>query len=69
MPPNMNPTPVSPPSKQLTLLTAARSLAADVALLGGAALLTYGAWLTYQPAGFVTAGALALLAGMSGSRR
>lgn len=34
----------------------------DIAGLGGAGLVAYGAWLVYAPAGFITGGVL-LLAG------
>jgi hypothetical protein len=40
----------------------------DALLLGGAGALAYGAWLIYQPAGFIVAGALALLGGVLLSR-
>jgi hypothetical protein len=40
----------------------------DVLLLGGAVALSYGAWLIYQPAGFIVVGALALLGGVLLSR-
>lgn len=36
----------------------------DVLLIAGAGGLSYGAWLTYQPAGFIVAGALAIVAGL-----
>lgn len=39
---------------------AAPSVMRDVVGLSGAGLLVYGAWLTYQPAGFITAGAFCL---------
>ena len=34
------------------------TVAMTLAFLVGAALLTYGAWLVFQPAGFITAGAI-----------
>jgi len=33
---------------------------ADVAGIGGACLISYGAWLIYPPAGFITGGILTL---------
>ena len=33
-------------------------IAWDLAGIAGAALLSYGAWLVYRPAGFIVAGAL-----------
>ena len=38
---------------------AARLIEATV-LLAGAALIAYGAWLVFRPAGFITAGALVI---------
>lgn len=37
-------------------------LALDLAGVGGAASVTYGAWLVYPPAGFIVGGILALAA-------
>ena len=34
----------------------------DVLLIGGAGSVSFGAWLAYNPAGFVVAGALAIYA-------
>ncbi len=39
------------------------------AILGGAGLLTYGAWLIYHPAAFVLAGLLLLAEGLNEARR
>lgn len=36
----------------------------DILLIAGAASLAYGAWLAWAPAGFLVAGALAILAGL-----
>jgi hypothetical protein len=38
------------------------ALAPELASLAGAGLISYGAWLVYQPAGFIAAGAF-LVAG------
>ncbi len=40
----------------------------DTLMVGGAALVSYGAWLIYPPAGFITGGALLLVAGILASR-
>jgi hypothetical protein len=40
----------------------------DLLILGGVSLLSYGAWLTYEPAGFIVAGALTLYAGVKVAR-
>lgn len=40
----------------------------DVLLLGGAASVSYGAWLMYAPAGFITGGVLLIVAGVLASR-
>ena len=36
----------------------------DFLLIAGAAGLSYGAWLAWEPAGYVVIGALAILAGL-----
>lgn len=36
----------------------------DLLMVAGAALVSYGAWLAWQPAGFIVAGALVLMAGL-----
>lgn len=36
----------------------------DVFLIAGAASVSYGAWLVYEPAGFIVVGVLALIAGI-----
>lgn len=36
----------------------------DLLLLAGAASVSYGAWLVYAPAGYLTAGALAIIGGL-----
>ena len=35
----------------------------DMLIIGGAGLVSYGAWLVYQPAGFTVSGLLCLAAG------
>lgn len=47
----------------IRIATAARGAVPDVLMLGGAASVSYGAWMVYQPAGFVTAGLFALAGG------
>jgi hypothetical protein len=44
----------------------ARGIARDIAALSGAGLVSYGAWLVYQPAGFITLGAILLAACVAG---
>jgi hypothetical protein len=46
-----------------------RSLVLDGSFLGGAALLTYGAWLISPASGFLVPGFLLLALGVFGSRR
>ena len=41
---------------------AAPPLARDAIGLTGGGLIAYGAWLVYQPAGFIVAGAMMLIA-------
>jgi len=41
----------------------------DVLIVAGASSLSYGAWLIYPPCGFITAGALLLLAGILAARK
>lgn len=36
----------------------------DVFLIAGAVSISYGAWLVYEPAGYIVAGMLALIAGI-----
>jgi len=36
----------------------------DLLLVAGAASVAYGAWLAWSPAGYLVAGALAILAGL-----
>jgi hypothetical protein len=36
----------------------------DALLVAGAVAVSFGSWLAYPPAGFIVAGALALIAGM-----
>lgn len=40
------------------------ALLPDALLVAGAAGVSYGAWLAYAPAGFIVAGALAIIAGL-----
>ena len=40
----------------------------DLLMLAGAASLSYGAWLIYSPAGWITGGLLLLVAGVLASR-
>lgn len=40
----------------------------DLLLVAGAGLLSYGAWLVYQPAGFIVGGLLVLVSGVVTSR-
>jgi hypothetical protein len=44
------------------------SLLPDALMIGGAAALSYGAWLVYPAAGFVVAGALSVAAGVLTAR-
>lgn len=39
---------------------AASSYLADVLLLAGVGLVSYGAWLVYEPAGFIVGGLISL---------
>ena len=41
-----------------------KKLLPDLLLVAGAASLAFGAWLAWPPAGFIVAGALALVAGL-----
>ena len=40
----------------------------DLLIAGGAVGVAYGAWLVYQPAGFIVGGALALAGGLRMTR-
>jgi hypothetical protein len=40
----------------------------DMLIFAGAASISYGAWLMYPPAGFITGGLLLLAAGVIASR-
>ncbi len=44
------------------------SISWDVAGLAGAALISYGAWLVYAPAGYIVGGALLLAGSLLASR-
>lgn len=47
----------------------APALARDCAGLTGVGLVSYGAWLVYVPAGFITGGALLLAGALISGRR
>ena len=52
-----------------TALSSVLPAVADVAvLLAGGALLSYGAWLAYKPAGFIVGGALLIAGSVLNSR-
>lgn len=36
----------------------------DILLITGAGMLSYGAWMVYQPSGFIVGGILVLIAGI-----
>lgn len=40
----------------------------DLLLIAGAAAVSYGAWLAWQPAGYIVGGALILIAGLQLAR-
>lgn len=40
----------------------------DALMIVGASAISYGAWLIYQPAGFIVAGCFALAAGVMAAR-
>lgn len=40
----------------------------DLMIISGAACVSYGAWLVFEPAGFITFGLLTLLAGIRVSK-
>lgn len=44
------------------------SVLPDVLMLAGAGGLSYGAWLIFEPAGFLVAGTLALIGGVLTAR-
>lgn len=44
------------------------SILPDALMIGGAAALSYGAWLAYPAAGFAVAGVLSLAAGVLTAR-
>lgn len=56
----------TPPSRAAIIYRGIRN---DVALLGGLALVTYGAWLAWAPAGFIVPGILLLAVGVLGARQ
>ena len=41
----------------------------DALLIAGAGLISFGAWLVYQPAGFMVGGLMVLVAGVITSRK
>lgn len=44
------------------------SLLPDALMISGGAALSYGAWLIYQPAGYIVAGILLVVAGVLSAR-
>lgn len=46
------------------MLAAVASVVPDGLMMAGAGALSYGAWLIYQPAGWLVGGALVLVAGV-----
>lgn len=60
----------------LTALRAAASAGAAMAtgwapdsmIMAGVGLVSYGAWLVYEPAGFITGGVLLLIGGIKAAR-
>ena len=50
-------------------MTLALSLARDLLAVAGVASISYGAWLMYEPAGFVVAGLIVLAASLFGALR
>lgn len=47
----------------------ASAAATDLAVVAGASMLSYGAWMVYEPAGFIVGGAMLLAAGLIGALR
>lgn len=45
-----------------------RVVAGDVVVIGGAALMVYGAWLAWEPAGFLLGGIAAIILAIAGGR-
>jgi len=50
------------------ILAAVPVVTRDLAGLGGAGLVAYGAWLIYVPAGFIVGGVLLILAAVLAAR-
>lgn len=50
------------------LRAAAGANVPDMLMAAGAALISYGVWAIYPPAGFITGGVLLLVAGVIASR-
>lgn len=48
---------------------AAPAIARDLAAVSGAGLISYGAWLAYEPAGYIALGAMLLSACVLSARR
>lgn len=44
------------------------ALAPEVFALAGAGVISYGAWLVYQPAGFIVGGAFLLVIGIGSAK-
>ena len=42
--------------------------APDLLMVGGTAAISYGAWLIYQPAGYITGGVLLIAGGVLAAR-
>ena len=51
------------------LFKVAASWSPDALMAAGAGGISYGAWLVYQPAGFIVAGVLVLTAGVLAARK
>jgi hypothetical protein len=47
----------------------AKDWSPDALMAGGAGGIAYGAWLVYQPAGFIAGGLLVLAAGVLAARK
>lgn len=52
-----------------TVLSAAPALARDIAAVTGVGLISYGAWLAYEPAGYVSLGVMLLAISIISARR
>lgn len=45
-----------------------QSMLPDALMTAGAAAVSYGAWLVYEPAGFIVGGALLVVAGVMAAK-